>query len=196
MFVMASACTHKHTCAQTTHVPLYRADRLLAGEAEERYITRLDKPVQRNILEIRSAIIYYRGSFLRGAPAVPLRRIRRSISARIARPASRWREKTQLRGQTAEVGVGKTVKNARPDGVLGKRASNDAKAPASRIEANSDSRISARCTIYSQHIHIHPHTHLRVYKKISRMQKKASKSAIATASSRPVIRKHNSFAVV
>lgn len=83
MFVMAFAYTQTHLCANNVYT-LYRANRLLAGEAEERYITRLDKPVQRNILEIRSAIIYYRGSFLRGAPAVPLRRIRRSISARSA----------------------------------------------------------------------------------------------------------------
>lgn len=63
MLVMASAHTRKHTCARATHISYTRANRLLAGEAEERYITRLDKPVQRNILEIRSAIIYYRRLF-------------------------------------------------------------------------------------------------------------------------------------
>lgn len=66
MFLMAFAYTHTNTLVRKQHTPYTGANRLLAGEAEERYITRLDKPVQRNILEIRSAIIYYRGSFLRG----------------------------------------------------------------------------------------------------------------------------------
>jgi len=77
---MAPTPVHRHTYTNNNAHSIQ--DRLLAGEAEERYITRLDKPVHQNILEIRSAIIYCRGSFLRGAPAVSLRRIRRSISAR------------------------------------------------------------------------------------------------------------------
>lgn len=90
------------------------ASRLLAGEAEERYITRPDKPVQRNILEIRSAIIYCRALFFVARP--PFRHVdaRFLHVAQRARPASRCgREKTQLRGQTAEVGGRKRMKNAR-----------------------------------------------------------------------------------
>lgn len=67
MLAMAPA-PYTGTLTQATTRTLYRASRLLAGEAEERYIIRLDKPVQRNILEIRSAIIYCRALFFVARP--------------------------------------------------------------------------------------------------------------------------------
>lgn len=81
MLAMASARTQASS-GRTVYMHTHKrtgASRLLAGEAEERYITRPDKPVQRNILEIRSAIIHYRLATL----FFSLRaRARRSISAR------------------------------------------------------------------------------------------------------------------
>lgn len=119
MLVMAFAGIHNYTLGQITYIyRLYTGrTRLLTGEAEERYITRLDKPVQRNILEIRSAIIYYRGSFLRGAARRSANVVSypRFLHVPLAGRRLGAGKKTQLRGQTAEVGVGKTVKNARPD---------------------------------------------------------------------------------
>lgn len=71
---------------------LYRASRLLAGEAEERYITRLDKPVHWNILEIRSAIIYRRALFF--VAAAPFRYVVSDARfLHVARPASRCERK-------------------------------------------------------------------------------------------------------
>lgn len=110
--------TQTHSLTRTTRRTLYRANRLLAGEAEERYITRLDKPVQRNILEIRSAIIYCRALFSswrarRSANVVSDARFLYVAQSAAAGGVSMRTKKTQLRGQTAEVGGRKRVKNAR-----------------------------------------------------------------------------------
>lgn len=199
MLAMALRALHGHIRANNAH-PVHGLNRSLTDEAEERYITRLDKPVQRNILEIRSAIIYYQLFSSWRTRHVPLRRIRRSISARsrCARLASRCRrKKTQLRGQTAEVGVRKTVKNARPTVAPGERARPMMPRAWLRIGANS-SRLAFWLDVhYPQPAHIRSHP-VCIYARegCPGCRRKASKSVEATAPSRPVIRKHNSFAVV